>query len=370
MEIRFTKTTPSHSKADASTSRILALPKISSWLASHGYSPSDLRPYLTLYPSQGNPYDFAQGAITNTNGTNFLIYQYLVTNSANNLVIGGWVAANSSQTVAKVFTYENVSLIEGTSINTPQWTGQEVYSSLSGGLQGAGYESQVANDLENPITGCTSSYCWAWDNWLGVSNYLINGSVPQSPYFFQVELLYWGGNVPEPTTTCGGTFSHNCVVFQDLDGSQTYGTYSPGYGGWTGGTSITFMWSYFPANCLYGPPSPNNVVTENVTYGSTTVSDTFCMPYPVRYSQFFEERPTITISGVPGYALDPEFSSSCQCHSFTGYLVDVNGDHSLSDATDRWNLQMYDGSYLLVSASANNNQGTYSTWTDNWQSSL
>jgi hypothetical protein len=89
----------------ASNSSILALPAISSWLSSNGYTPSDLRPYLSMYPSQGNPYDFSQGGAT-VNGTSYNIYEYIVTNSTYGLVIGAWVGANSTQTVAKIFTYE------------------------------------------------------------------------------------------------------------------------------------------------------------------------------------------------------------------------------------------------------------------------
>jgi hypothetical protein len=89
----------------ASTSSILALPAISSWLSSNGYTPSALRPYLSMYPSQGNPYDFSQGGVT-VNGTSYNVYEYIVTNSTYGLVIGAWVGASSSLTVAKIFTYE------------------------------------------------------------------------------------------------------------------------------------------------------------------------------------------------------------------------------------------------------------------------
>ena len=89
----------------AETSQILALPAISAWLTAHGYTPLDLRPYLSLYPSGGNPYDFAQGSATE-NGTTYLVYEYLVTNSTNGVVIGAWVTPNM-QTVAKIFTYDS-----------------------------------------------------------------------------------------------------------------------------------------------------------------------------------------------------------------------------------------------------------------------
>jgi hypothetical protein len=89
----------------ASNSSVLALPAISSWLSSNGYTPSDLRPYLSMYPSQGNPYDFSQGGVT-VNGTSYDVYEYIVTNSTYGLVIGAWVGANSTQMVAKIFAYE------------------------------------------------------------------------------------------------------------------------------------------------------------------------------------------------------------------------------------------------------------------------
>lgn len=88
----------------AATSHILALPELSAWLASNGYSLSDLRPYLTMYPSTGNPYDFSQGALTE-NGTTYYDYQYLVTNSTNGLVISALVNP-SSQAEAKISTYD------------------------------------------------------------------------------------------------------------------------------------------------------------------------------------------------------------------------------------------------------------------------
>jgi hypothetical protein len=93
----------------ATNSSILALPAISSWLASTGYSPSDLRPYLSMWPSCGNPYDFSQCGVTE-NATNYNVYEYIVTNSGTNpgngLIIGAWVTANTTQNVAKIFTYD------------------------------------------------------------------------------------------------------------------------------------------------------------------------------------------------------------------------------------------------------------------------
>jgi len=88
----------------AATSHILALPELSAWLASNGYSPSDLRPYLTMYPSTGNPYDFSQGTVTE-NGTTYYEYQYLVTNSTDGLVISAMVNP-SSQAVVSISTYD------------------------------------------------------------------------------------------------------------------------------------------------------------------------------------------------------------------------------------------------------------------------
>ncbi len=89
----------------ASTSRILALPAISSWLSENNYAVNDLRPYVTLYPLGGNPYDFSQGTITE-NGTTYLIYEYLVVNSSVGLVMGTWINSANSTDVAKIFTYD------------------------------------------------------------------------------------------------------------------------------------------------------------------------------------------------------------------------------------------------------------------------
>jgi hypothetical protein len=94
----------------AANSTILALPAISSWLTANGYSPSDLRPFLSMWPSSGNPYDFSQMTATE-NGTTYLIHQYVVTGSAEGLVIGAWVADNSSQTVTNVYTFSYISSV-------------------------------------------------------------------------------------------------------------------------------------------------------------------------------------------------------------------------------------------------------------------
>jgi len=92
----------------AANSTILALPAISSWLTANGYSPSDLRPFLSMWPSSGNPYDFSQMTVTE-NGTTYLVHQYVVTGSADGLVIGAWVADNSSQTVTNIYTFNYIS---------------------------------------------------------------------------------------------------------------------------------------------------------------------------------------------------------------------------------------------------------------------
>lgn len=93
----------------ATTSQILALPAVSSWLTANGLTVSSLRPFLTLWPSQGNPYDFSQMTVTE-NGTTFHDYMYLVTNSTSSEVIGIWVEWNSnslsSSTVAKIYTFD------------------------------------------------------------------------------------------------------------------------------------------------------------------------------------------------------------------------------------------------------------------------
>lgn len=90
----------------AATSQILALPAVSSWLSSHGYTLSELRPYLSMYPACGNPYDFAQGIVGfHDNGTVYNVYNYIVMNSPNGLVIGTWVTSGSPQTVGQIYTY-------------------------------------------------------------------------------------------------------------------------------------------------------------------------------------------------------------------------------------------------------------------------
>jgi hypothetical protein len=90
----------------ARNSTILQLPAIATWLASHNYSVSELRPYLSLYPTCGNPYDFAQGTVGFAkNGTTYLVYGYIVTNSPVGLVIGAWVAPGSMY-VGSIYTYD------------------------------------------------------------------------------------------------------------------------------------------------------------------------------------------------------------------------------------------------------------------------
>ena len=116
-------------QAYAANSTILALPAISSWLSANGYSPAELRPYLTMWPSGENPYDFSQGigytggvcagSLVNepnrpglvcegsvVGGTYFYEYQYVVTGTTQ--VISASVADNSSQTVFNIFTYSYV----------------------------------------------------------------------------------------------------------------------------------------------------------------------------------------------------------------------------------------------------------------------
>ena len=93
----------------AQTSSILALPAVSTWLDSRGFVPQLLRPYLSLYPSQSNPYDFSQAEATE-NGTTYYIYEYLVTGSSNGPVIGIWVPVGT-RTVAKIFEYSYVEQV-------------------------------------------------------------------------------------------------------------------------------------------------------------------------------------------------------------------------------------------------------------------
>lgn len=94
-------------QADAATSVILALPTISAWLSSHSISLNGLKPYLSVWPSQGNPYDYAQTIVSFLkNDTVYGVYSYILPNGT---VIAAWVRENSAQHVEKIFTYASES---------------------------------------------------------------------------------------------------------------------------------------------------------------------------------------------------------------------------------------------------------------------
>jgi hypothetical protein len=357
----------------ASTSRILATSAVSSWLTAHNLTALDLRPLLSEYPSKGNPYDFSQGSVTAANGTGYLVYEYILPQSAYGTTIGVWVenatSATPTPTVAKIFSYpqSGPNTISGITEDQEVGAGQEVQDThLSGSdeMTGATYESKIFSDLESPPT--CGTYCWLLDNWLGAGNfdwYKINP--PSNAYFIQGEVVYWGGSRGEPSN-CGGTISSNCIIFQYAYGSTTLHTYAPDVGDWASSNSVNSNWVYGSANCNNGT---NNVQEVTLTVEDTTTSASthlyLCMPV-ITNSQFVEERPVI--SGTT-YADEPEYSGTT--HSFTAYLLnDVGSDVDFGIANTGWNLVMQNAEGTnLVSSSGDSNHGTYTTWTDTWDSS-
>jgi hypothetical protein len=67
-------------QSEAASSTILALPAVSTWLSSHDISIGQLRPYDSLWSSQGNPYDYSQGTVGLGNGTVYDDYDYILPN--------------------------------------------------------------------------------------------------------------------------------------------------------------------------------------------------------------------------------------------------------------------------------------------------
>ncbi len=377
----------------ALSSHILGLPAVSVWLASHDYSPLALRPYLSLYPAQGNPYDFAEASGLQ-NGTAFNIYEYLVTNSSVGLVIGVWVSAGDTQavqSVLKIFTYDTIGanvvgvgatsapssssedtsqgvapLNTGHNDNSSNGVGHQTEdSSLTGSssMYGAVYDTQVFSDLSSPSSCGTE--CWDWVNWIGASNYSwIGPTYPQYLYFFQAELVYWGGKQSEPSN-CGGSFSSNCEIFQyDLDNGKTLTTYAPGYGGWSSGDSVTLKWVYLDENCAGKGYNQVNVVEETIddVSSSTSVSYSRCMP-DITYTQFLEEKPVIGST----LSQNPEFGT----HDFTASLINDNGnDIPVNSGSNTWLITLVDAEENnLVTCTQLNNGATSSTWSSSWVAS-
>ena len=215
----------------AQTSSILALPAVSTWLDSRGFVPQLLRPYLSLYPSQSNPYDFSQAEATE-NGTTYYIYEYLVTGSSNGPVIGIWVPVGT-RTVAKIFEYSYVEQVrDDYSASFQQGAGHEVYDTQltgSNSMYGGIYYSTVFSDLSTP-SSCNPTYCWLLSNWIGVSNYYWITGCSSNCFFFQGVLRYWGGNIGSGTACNGGSYSTDCAVFEYVLNSGSFQYYWPGVG--------------------------------------------------------------------------------------------------------------------------------------------
>jgi hypothetical protein len=90
-------------QSEAASSTILALPGLSTWLASHNISIEQLRPYDTLWSTQSNPYDYPQGTVGfEDNGTVYDVYTYILPNAT---VIGVWVSEEIPTFVASIYTF-------------------------------------------------------------------------------------------------------------------------------------------------------------------------------------------------------------------------------------------------------------------------
>jgi hypothetical protein len=90
-------------QSEAASSTILALPAVSTWMSSHDISINQLRPYDSLWSSQGNPYDYSQGTVGLGNGTVYNDYDYILPNGT---VIGIGVPVGSPPGVlVAIFTF-------------------------------------------------------------------------------------------------------------------------------------------------------------------------------------------------------------------------------------------------------------------------
>ena len=353
---------------DAVSSTVLALPMVHAWLSSHSISIDDLRPYLTLWQSSGNPYDYAQTTVGFTkNDTVYGVYQYIL---GNGTVIGVWVSESKPTTVGEIYTYPS----QGGILNWGYTVSSEIavgHQAQDSSVDGAEYNSSVFSDLSSPPPANCSTYCWMWSNWLGTSNYdWTTGTLPSHPFFLQVIIDYWGGNVGKPTNCGSNSYSSNCVFFQYLDDTTTLSTTSPGVGDWSAGDSITMEWVPPTANCSpAGGVNGNDdwVVELKITDLNTGqyASSGECFPDNA-YLQFLEERPQTVVSGTKVIFQNPEFGT----HDFWGAL-DPGATIPLNSGSNTWLVSpMYNTQGTdLAKGTVLNNGAHGSTWSDSWLSS-
>ena len=357
---------------DAANSAILSLPTLSSWLSSHSISINELRPYLSVWPSQGNPYDYAQGTVGWTdNNTFYSVYSYILPNGT---VIGVWVSQSSPRVVESIYTYPSESsgaAFLGYTKSNVVAAGHQAQDSNTGGgssMEGAVMNTTVFSDLTDP-SGCTNgNYCWYWGDWLGTSNYGWTGSVPSDAFFFQVILAYWGGTGSEYSNCGSNSYTANCVFFQYVLDNSSLTTYTPNVGGWTAGDAVQMEWPLPTANCTPqgGVNGAENWVVElKITNLATSQVASYGECFPTNpYVQFLEERPGISGS-IPQ---EPEFGT----HDLSAALLNPSGnDIPLNSGSNTWKLNMYNAaeSTELVSSTTLSNGAHTSTWSDTWLSS-
>ena len=353
-------------ESEAVTSTILAMPTVYEWLTSHSISLDQLRPYLTLWSSEGNPYDYAQTTVGfGDNNTVYGVYQYILPNGT---VIGVWVSEGNPKVVGTIYTYPSQSdsvSYWGYTVNNDAAAGHQAQDSNTG-MDGAEYNTTVFSDLTSP-SSC-GSYCWQWGNWLGTSNYDWTAGPGANPFFFQVILAYWGSNQGKPTNCGSSSYTSNCVFFQyALDGT-TLSTTTPNVGDWSSGDSVTMEWVQPTANCSPAggvSGSADWVVELKITDTSTSqyTSSGECFP-DNQYVQFLEERPLLSGGNL---AQNPKFGT----HDFWGALNDYGTKVALNSGSNTWKLNLFNSglSAQLVSSTTLSNGAHGSTWSDSWISS-
>jgi hypothetical protein len=305
------------------------------------------------------------------NGTVYDDYDYILPNGT---VIGVGVSEGSPAGVLvaiSTFPSQNNTLsATGYTFSSENGVGHQAEgpNSLTNYFDAAEYNTTVFSDLTNP-SSC-GTYCWYWLNWLGTSNYDWTSGPGSNPFFFQVELAYWGGNEGEPSNCGSSSYTSNCVFFQYALDSTTLNTYtpSPNIGDWTASDSVTMEWTPPGANCSpQGGVSGfedwvvNLKITNDATGQSTTHGE--CFPDNL-YLQFLEERPAVSGTTL---AQNPKFGT----HDFSGAVYASGSWAALNSGTNTWKLNMYNAalSTELASSTTLSNGASGSTWSDSWLSS-